>query len=269
MAALFLELHGKAYYIVPIYPTFLAGGAVAIEERFAWKPFTRGAVLATVTAIGVLLAPLALPILPPEKYPSSDAASLGIRSGAASSERGQQGSLPSQLAGMFGWPEMAAKVSAVYNALPSDERARAVFYGRDYGEAAALNIYGPALNGPPVVAGNNNYFLWGPIAIRRLCRDCPGWRCYAVDEYGGAQDLAAMRPALWPLLLAISIWWGWGNVAEPKGQERSVTQTPYFRCFFDRFPDGDVLSEKSAKEGRGDFSSPDDAGGPTGLYGRL
>ena len=57
----------------------------------------------------------------------------------------------------------AANLSAlVYNALPSDERARAVFYGRDYGEAAALDIYGPALHGPPVVAGNNNYFLWGP-----------------------------------------------------------------------------------------------------------
>ena len=160
MAALFLALHGKAYYIVPIYPVLLAGGAVAIEQRLSWKPL-RGAVLATVTVIGVLLAPLALPILPPEKY-ASYAASLGIPTGAASSEHGQQGPLPPQLAGMFGWPEMAASVSAVYNALPSGERAHAVFYGRDYGEAAALDIFGPALQGPPVVAGNNNYYLWGP-----------------------------------------------------------------------------------------------------------
>ena len=48
----------------------------------------------------------------------------------------------------------------------------------------------------------------------------------------------------WPLLLAISIWWGWGNIAEPKG--------PYFRCLYYRFPDGDVLSEKSAGGGRAD-----------------
>jgi hypothetical protein len=160
MVALFLVLHGKAYYIVPIYPVLLAGGAVAIEEWFAWKPL-RGGVLAAVTVIGIVLAPLALPILPPEKYVSY-AASLGISAGAASSERGEHASLPPQLAGMFGWPEMAAKVSSVYNALPSDERAHAVFYGRDYGEAAALDIYGPALHGPPAVAGNNNYYLWGP-----------------------------------------------------------------------------------------------------------
>ena len=160
MVVIFLELHGKAYYIVPIYPVLLAGGAVTIEEWLSWKAL-RGAVLIAVTVVGVLLAPLALPILPPEEY-ALYAASLGIPSGAASSERGERATLPPQLAGMFGWPEMAAKVAAVYNALPSDERAHAVFYGRDYGEAAALEIYGPALHGPPVVAGNNNYYLWGP-----------------------------------------------------------------------------------------------------------
>jgi hypothetical protein len=117
--------------------------------------------LAAVTSVGVLLAPLALPILPPEKY-ASYAASLGIPRGAAATERGAPSPLPTHLAGMFGWPEMAAKVAAVYNALPPDERARAVFYGRDYSEAAALDVYGPALHGPPVIAGHNNYYLWGP-----------------------------------------------------------------------------------------------------------
>ena len=160
MAAIFLMLHGKAYYIVPIYPVLLAAGAVAIEEWLAWKPL-RGIVLAAVTGAGAIAAPLALPILPPEKY-ASYAAALGISPGATASEHFAQGQLPAHLAGMLGWPEMAAKISAVYNALPADERARAVFYGRDYGEAAALDVYGPALNGPPVIAGHNNYYLWGP-----------------------------------------------------------------------------------------------------------
>lgn len=160
MVAIFLMLHGKAYYIVPIYPVLLAGGAVAIEEWLAWKPL-RACILAVVTGIGTLAAPLALPILPPEKY-ASYAAMLGISSGATASERFAQGPLPAHLAGMIGWPEMAAKVAAAYNALPADDRTRAVFYGRDYGEAAALDVYGPALNGPPVIAGHNNYFLWGP-----------------------------------------------------------------------------------------------------------
>ncbi|UPJ46175.1 hypothetical protein IVB40_09435 [Bradyrhizobium sp. 40] len=63
---------------------------------------------------------------------------------------------------MFGWREMAEKVSAAFNALPPQERANAVFFGRNYGEAAAIDVYGPAFNGPPAISGHNNYYLWGP-----------------------------------------------------------------------------------------------------------
>ena len=70
--------------------------------------------------------------------------------------------MPQQLSDMFGWREMAEKVSAVYNALPPDQRARAVFFGRNYGEAAAIDIDGPALHGPPAISSHNNYYLWGP-----------------------------------------------------------------------------------------------------------
>jgi hypothetical protein len=107
------------------------------------------------------MMPLALPVLEPAHY-GAYARALGIPSGASATEKGDHSALPLHLAGMIGWPEMAAKISAIYNALPPDERARAVFYGRDYGEAAALDVYGPALHGPPVVAAHNNYYLWGP-----------------------------------------------------------------------------------------------------------
>jgi hypothetical protein len=56
---------------------------------------------------------------------------------------------------------MAAQIAAVYKALPPDERARAVFFGRDYGEAAAIDVYGRSLGGPPAISGHNAYFLWG------------------------------------------------------------------------------------------------------------
>jgi 4-amino-4-deoxy-L-arabinose transferase-like glycosyltransferase len=156
MAALFLTLHGKAYYLAPIYPTLLAGGAVALESWFG-RAWLRGGALAFVTGIGVLLAPLALPVLPPERY-GDYARALGIPSGAAATEKGKPSALPLHLAGMFGWREMAAKVDAVWRALPAKERAHAVFYGRDYGEAAAVAIYGHV----PAVSGHNNFFLWGP-----------------------------------------------------------------------------------------------------------
>jgi Dolichyl-phosphate-mannose-protein mannosyltransferase len=160
MAVVFLELHGKAYYIAPIYPVLLVGGALALED-WLLRPVLRGLAIAAVAGIGAALAPLALPILPPADY-GHYARALGIPSGAAATENHAPSTLPLHLAGMFGWREMAAKVAAVYNALPPEERAHAVFYGRDYGEAAAVDVYGPALHAPPAMGGHNNYYLWGP-----------------------------------------------------------------------------------------------------------
>jgi hypothetical protein len=63
---------------------------------------------------------------------------------------------------MHGWPEMAAKVAAVYRALPPPDRQKAVFFGGNYGEAAAIDVLGRPMGLPPAISGHNNYFLWGP-----------------------------------------------------------------------------------------------------------
>ncbi len=161
MLVLFYELHGKAYYLAPVYPVLLAGGAIAIESWFRWSPL-RWAAIGLVSIIGALLAPLAIPILPPDDY-GPYARALGVPAGAASTETHEKGGhLPIHMAGQFGWREMAAKVSAVYNALPPDQRAKAVFFGRDYSDASAINIYGPAFHGPSAISTHNNYYLWGP-----------------------------------------------------------------------------------------------------------
>jgi 4-amino-4-deoxy-L-arabinose transferase-like glycosyltransferase len=160
MVAMFYLLHGKAYYLTPVYPILLAGGAVAIEGWLAWAPL-RWAVIAVTSGVGLVLAPLALPILEPSRY-GAYASALGLTPAATATQNLAQGVLPLHLAGMLGWPEMATKVATVYQALPPAQRDKAVFYGRDYGEAAALDLYGPALHAPPVVSGHNNYALWGP-----------------------------------------------------------------------------------------------------------
>jgi hypothetical protein len=160
MIVLFYLLHGKAYYLAPIYPVLLAGGAVAIENWLK-NPVWRGLAIGAVASTGVVLAPLALPLLPPDQY-GGYARMLGIRGSAATTEKGAQSSLPLHLAGMFGWREMAEKIAEIYRALPPDQRARAVFYGRDYGEASAVILYGQPIGGPPAISGHNNYFFWGP-----------------------------------------------------------------------------------------------------------
>jgi hypothetical protein len=149
--------HGKPYYMVAIYPALLAFGAVRIEQWVA-NGAARGAALSGVVVLGAVAAPLTLPVLPVDAFIRYERM-IGIMPSVG--ERGKTGPLPQYYADMFGWPEMAAKVAKVYWSLPPADRAKAVFYGNNYGEAAAIDVYGSKLGLPPAISGHNNYFLWG------------------------------------------------------------------------------------------------------------
>jgi len=77
-------------------------------------------------------------------------------------ERLRLGVLPQYYADMFGWPEMAAAVGKAYQALPPEDRERAVFFAWNYGDAAAVDFFGAPWGLPPAISGHENYFLWGP-----------------------------------------------------------------------------------------------------------
>ena len=159
VAAIVVLVHGKAYYATPIYPSLFAAGAVAWESWLK-RPLARAVAIAIVVVPGLVIAPTTLPILSPEAFVAYQR-SIGMSSKATQTESGKPSELPQYFADMFGWREMAAAVSAVYRDLPPDERAEAVFYAPNYGEASALTIYGPALGGPPTISAHNSYFLWG------------------------------------------------------------------------------------------------------------
>lgn len=156
--AVFDASHGKPYYLAPIYPTLLALGAARIESWIA-DARLRAVVLGAIALAGLAVAPLTLPILPVEAFVRYQRA-IGFTPSVG--ERGRHGVLPQYYADMFGWREMAAKVAAIYWSLPPRERAQAVFYGENYGEAAAIDVFGAPLGLPPAISGHNNYYLWGP-----------------------------------------------------------------------------------------------------------
>ena len=160
LLAIVIVLNGKAYYVTPVYPALFAVGGVAWEVWLK-RPVARGAAIAVIAAGGLHTLPIALPILPPDALIAYMQAS-GFSPKATQTESMQLAGLPQYFADMFGWREMAAAVSAVYRDLPPDERAQAVFFAPNYGEAAALDVYGPALGGPPTISAHNSYFLWGP-----------------------------------------------------------------------------------------------------------
>jgi 4-amino-4-deoxy-L-arabinose transferase-like glycosyltransferase len=158
--AFFVVTHGKAYFLSSIYPILLAIGATRIERWIA-PAGLRVAILAFVALSGAVIAPLAIPLMSEEAY-IRYAAALGMGPSVSAAEHLKQGRLPQHFADMHGWKAMAEKVAAVYHALPPEDQAKAVFFGGNYGEAAAIDVYGEALGLPPAISGHNNYWLWGP-----------------------------------------------------------------------------------------------------------
>jgi hypothetical protein len=150
--------HGKPYYLVAIYPTLLALGAARIED-WVGNATARAAALGILAVAGIVVAPMTLPILPVDAFVRYEKA-IGFM--PSTGEHQKLAALPQYYADMFGWQEMAQKVAAVYWSLPPGDRARAVFYGENYGEAAAIDVFGRRLGLPPAIAGHNNYYVWGP-----------------------------------------------------------------------------------------------------------
>jgi hypothetical protein len=151
---------GKNYYVSPIYPMMFAAGAVGLT-RWVRNVWVSGAYAVLLAFSGILLAPLTLPLLRPETYLRYQHA-LGIAPTKA--ENQQTGPLPQFFADEFGWEDMVRKTAAVYNSLPPDERARTAIFANDWGEAAAIDYFGPKYGLPRAISAHNSYWLWGPRA---------------------------------------------------------------------------------------------------------
>lgn len=153
----------KLYFLAPAYPMLFAAGAFIFERffqkhrRWFWvKPTYIGALL----LLGVVLAPAVIPFLPPATYGQAMAFVRG--NAHIQVEDHATGLLPQQLADRFGWDTMTATVAGVYQRLPENERAVACIFVQDYGEAGAIDLYGPAYHLPGAISGHNTYYLWGP-----------------------------------------------------------------------------------------------------------
>jgi hypothetical protein len=155
-------LHGKPYYVGATYPALFAAGGVALEavRRRALGAWVRGAAVWTTAGYGLLVLPLGVPILAPaplDRYIHAIGAVQALRD-----NQGVLGRLPQDYADMLGWRERTAAVAEAYHALPPLERAQAVIVANNWGEAGALEFYGPRYGLPQVVCAAGSFYHWGP-----------------------------------------------------------------------------------------------------------
>ena len=160
-AAIVMALDPRVYYLFPAFALLMAAGPVFWESwldapRLRWLRVAYPALMALMAAA---IAPLAVPLLPVPLY---------IRYTEATHlqqpriENHQLGPLPQLFADQFGWEEMVQVVAHAYNELPPDVRARTAIFGQNYGQAGAIDFFGPKYGLPKAICGHQSYFLWGP-----------------------------------------------------------------------------------------------------------
>ncbi len=160
-AVLFL-LHGKAYYLGPIYPAMIGAGAAVLEQVGAgrWRTAFRTAIVILLVAGGLVTLPLGLPMLPPRQMAGYDQR-LGVTA-AVETNSGDVLRLPQDYADMLGWEDRVEVLARVYQSLTPEQRAQAVILASNYGEAGAIDFFGPRYGLPHSICFQGTYWFFGP-----------------------------------------------------------------------------------------------------------
>jgi hypothetical protein len=143
---LFFVSQGRGYYLAPAYPLLFAGGAVWLEKRVtSRKAAVRLSVYCAVAfallAGSALTAAITLPIAP-------------IHSAWWNFASRQNGDLVEEI----GWPDLVETIADLREKLTSADQQHLGILAGNYGEAGAINLYGPERGLPPAICGTNSYW---------------------------------------------------------------------------------------------------------------
>jgi hypothetical protein len=192
--AVLFVLHGKNYYLAPVYPMLLAAGAVVIDFAFdrrstAWlKP----AIAIVLLASGAHLAPVTVPILSPDHF-IAYAKTLPFKLPVMEHEH-ERAPLPQWYADQFGWQEIVDETALAWNQIPLAERADCAIYAQDYGQAGAIDFLGRRYGLPPALSGHQTYFLWGPRGYSGKCMIVLGERKEKLETYFDSVQFVGLSP---------------------------------------------------------------------------
>ena len=123
-----------------------AGRAVAVPwVRGRGGDWGRWGVLAAGAVVTLAAVPIAIPVLPAVTLHTVPLQTINY-----------------DLAETIAWPREVALIAREYHALPAAQRDRTTILTGNYGEAGAVDRYGPGLGLPAAYSGSNNFWLWGP-----------------------------------------------------------------------------------------------------------
>jgi hypothetical protein len=175
----FFVLHGKNYYLAPVYPMLLAAGAVVIESAIDGveapvpepgrprRTWMKTAIVVALLATGAHLAPVTVPVLSPERF-IAYMRYLPFKPPVMEHSHARA-VLPQWYADQFGWEEIVAETATAWNRIPLADRKDCGIFAQDYGQAGAIDFLGRRYSLPPALSGHQTWFLWGPRGYSGNC----------------------------------------------------------------------------------------------------
>jgi len=156
-----IALRGKMYYVAPVYPMMFAAGAVWIASVTEGKPWrwVKPALAVGIVAISGVYVPTIVPVLSVPAFLSYER-KMGVEQ--QKFENQPQGVLPQLYADMFGWQEIAQTVAAYYRTLSPEEQSKTAIFANNYGDAGAIDFFGPRYGLPKSIGNHQSYWIWGP-----------------------------------------------------------------------------------------------------------
>jgi hypothetical protein len=206
-----MVLHGKAYYVAPVYPMMFAAGAVVLERWWSGHALPKAAFTVALVAVGAALLPQFLPVLP-----VNDLLAYQAKTGLhpPKIENQNTGPLNQLYADMYGWEEMTRETARIYHSLPPEVQAKTAIYAPSYGEAAAIDFFGAQYGLPKAISGHQTYWFWGPrqytgeslIILGESLRGDQD-KCESVTVAGRAQHPLSRRDEWFDILLCRKLKW--------------------------------------------------------------
>jgi hypothetical protein len=158
--------HGKNYYSLGVYPMLFALGAYQLEHFTAKRfRFLRYVFFAIPVMCSFYSIPILLPIFKPAKLEAFYKERKLERTGALRWEDLKNHPLPQDFSDMLGWEEMTRKMGKAYAMLSVEEKKNTIVFCDNYGQAGAVNYYGPKYGLPSAYSDNASFLYWMPDSL--------------------------------------------------------------------------------------------------------
>ena len=147
--ALFMIAKGRAYYLAAAYPMLYAAGSVWLEQMLSRAgSVARNAIRVLVWTLLIADAAIMASITLPITAVDSPWATRAMKINGDFCEE-------------IGWPELVETIAKVRDSLPPEDRAHLGILAGNYGEAGAVNLYGPQYGLPSAISGINSFWQKG------------------------------------------------------------------------------------------------------------